>query len=117
MSKKWILLQRIENKSPWSLVIPASNITTDGDGYTTFVDSTGTKATWAEVTAGSNDTKFVTAKAIKDSNVVNVVTWAWTPTATTTVPTKVGQIYIDTAASKVYVAKATTAESDFLILN
>jgi len=42
---------------------------------------------------------------------------AGTPAGTSTVPTKAGDIYIDTTNSKVYIAKAATAAADFLILN
>ena len=42
---------------------------------------------------------------------------AGTPTVTATVPQSIGQIYVDTAASKVYVAEGITDVSDWLILN
>ena len=43
---------------------------------------------------------------------------AGTPTVTTTFPTAIGQIYVDTAASKAYIAKAVTpAYADWMILN
>lgn len=50
-------------------------------------------------------------------NVPAIFSGAGTPTATATVPSKAGDIYVDTTNSKIYVAKAATAESDFLILN
>lgn len=46
-----------------------------------------------------------------------IATGADTPSNTSTVPAFIGQIYIDTANSKVYIGKATFAASDFLILN
>jgi hypothetical protein len=42
---------------------------------------------------------------------------AGTPAATSTIPTFIGQIYVDTSASKVYISKATSATTDFLLLN
>lgn len=42
---------------------------------------------------------------------------AGTPTGTSTVPGKAGDIYVDTTNSKIYIAKAATGVSDFLILN
>lgn len=40
-----------------------------------------------------------------------------TPSNTSTVPDFIGQYYLDTANNKWYKAKATSAASDFLILN
>lgn len=40
-----------------------------------------------------------------------------TPSNTSTVPDFIGQLYLDTANSKWYLAKDTSAASDFLILN
>ena len=48
---------------------------------------------------------------------LTLVTGAGTPTATSTVPTFVGQEYFDTSANKFYKAQDTTAAADFLILN
>ncbi len=50
-------------------------------------------------------------------NVPAIYTGAWTPSGTSTVPGKAGDIYVDTTNSKIYVAKAATGASDFLILN
>lgn len=54
---------------------------------------------------------------IQTLNVPAIFVKAGTPAATSTVPSKAGDIYVDTTASKVYVAKAATAAADFLILN
>lgn len=40
-----------------------------------------------------------------------------TPSNTSTVPDFIGQLYLDTANNKWYLAKDTSAASDFLILN
>ena len=53
----------------------------------------------------------------KTLNVPAIFSGAGTPVATSTVPSKKGDIYIDTAASKIYIAKAATAAADYLILN
>jgi len=58
---------------------------------------------------GSNYAKFL--------NVPAIVTGAGTPTATSSIPAKAGDIYIDTSLSKVYIAKAASAAADYLILN
>lgn len=50
-------------------------------------------------------------------NAASVVTGAWTPTATSTVPSKVGEIYVDTTAHKVWIAEDTADVNGFLILN
>lgn len=42
---------------------------------------------------------------------------AGTPTATNTIPSKAGDIYIDTTNSKVYISKDNTAVTDWLLLN
>lgn len=46
-----------------------------------------------------------------------VATGAGTPTATSTIPTFVGQIYVDTTNHKIYVAEDTDDVDGFLILN
>jgi hypothetical protein len=42
---------------------------------------------------------------------------AGTPAVTATVPDFAGQVYWDTAATKMYIAKAATAATDFIIVN
>lgn len=46
-----------------------------------------------------------------------IVSGAGTPTATSSIPAKAGDIYVDTTNSKIYIAKAATAAADYLILN
>ena len=46
-----------------------------------------------------------------------IATGAGTPTATATVPTFVGQIYVDTTNHKIYIAEDTDDVDGFLILN
>lgn len=85
MTAKGVLLQRISNKSPRSLVIPESMILTNSDEQTQLAEA--------------------------------VVYGADTPTATATVPTHIGQIYVDTNAHKVYIAEDTDDVDGFLVLN
>lgn len=47
----------------------------------------------------------------------NILVQADTPTATGILPQKAGDIYINTATSKVYISQNNTATSDWLILN
>lgn len=50
-------------------------------------------------------------------NCPSVTTGAGTPEDFSLVPTKVGDIFIDTSANKFYMAKAATAHTDFIMLN
>lgn len=54
------------------------------------------------------------------NKIANIFTGADTPTATSTVPQKIGDMYIDTAARKVYFATALSnppVVGDFTIVN
>lgn len=76
-----------------------------------------------EITRDEDSVWIDDAQITTDSNYLNklnvpaIYTGAGTPTATATVPGKAGDVYVDTTNSKIYVAKAKTAASDFLILN
>lgn len=63
---------------------------------------------------GKNDTPNSVKHGTKF--LASVVSGAGTPTVTATVPQHIGQIYINTAASTVYVAKAASAASDFILV-
>jgi hypothetical protein len=61
------------------------------------------------VKTGTDNTTFL--------NVPAIVIKAGTPVATSSVPAKAGDIYVDTTNSKVYIAKAAAVAADYLILN
>jgi hypothetical protein len=54
---------------------------------------------------------------VQTLNVPAIMSGAGTPSALDIVPSKAGDIYVDTTNSKIYIAKAATAKTDFLILN
>lgn len=63
----------------------------------------------SQVVVGDDYYQFLNCPAI--------IALAGTPVALSIIPGKTGDIYIDTALSKVYIAKAATAATDRLILN
>lgn len=69
-------------------------------------------------TAVLDDELFSQASGdVKKLNVPAIMSGAGTPSALNVVPSKAGDIYVDTTNSKIYIAKAATAKTDFLILN
>jgi hypothetical protein len=52
-----------------------------------------------------------------DARYARVYSGAGTPAATETIPSKIGDIYVDTTNHKMYIAEAAAAATDFIILN